>query len=135
MSSIRKEDWGPKEEFKHINIFMGVGGCQRTYHQDSEEIVSTLTPTTTHSSPSRHADSPPLPSPLLHLWQNHTIQTFPLSVRETAIYTFTEQQTQHQFNDIRRERNKEQSVYNVYTYILNTQQERLCCQFSLLRSS
>lgn len=100
---------------------MGVGSCQRTYHQDSEEIVSALTPTTTHSSPSRHADSPPLPSPFLHLWQNHTIQTFPLSVREAAIYTFTEQQTQQHFNDTRRERNKEQSVHNVYTYILNTQ--------------
>lgn len=104
---------------------MGVGGCQRTYHQDSEEIVSALTPTTTHSSPSRHADSPPLHSPFLHLWQNHTIQTFPLSEREAANYTFTEQQTQHQFNDIRGEGNKEQSVCNIYTCILNIQQERL----------
>lgn len=94
MPNIRKEDKGPKEEFKHINIFMGVGGCQRTYHQDSEEIVSALTLATTHSSPSRHADSPPLPSPFPHLWQSHIIETFPLSGREAAIYTFTEQQTQ-----------------------------------------
>lgn len=125
MSNIRKEDQGSKEEFKHVNIFMGVGVCQGTYLQDSEEVVSALTPPTTHSSPSRHVDSLPLPSPFLHLQQNHTIQTFPLSVREVAIYTFTEQQTQHQFNDIRRERNKERSVYNVYIYILKTAGETL----------
>lgn len=70
---------------------MGVGVWQGTYLQDTEEIVSALTPPTTHSSPSRHADSPPLPSPFLQLQQNHTTQTFPLSVREAAIYTFTEQ--------------------------------------------
>jgi len=70
---------------------MGVGVCQRTYLQDSEEIISALTPPTTHSSPRIHADNLPLPSPFLHLQQNHTIQSFPRSVREAAIYTFVEQ--------------------------------------------